>query len=406
VRRIVFGARLSPNEKAAASLPNPVSGVIQGAIPRRVDFPNRDFQGLIGIMAMGAPGQGFLLIADITGYTGFLKDSELEHAQQTLTSLLKLLLSETRDPFVISRTAGDAVISYAFGEPFLQGQTMVDRLEATYIAFSDAIRLMKLNNTCQCAACSNVEKLDLKFFVHHGTFGVQDLDGREELVGNDVNLLHRLTKNSVTETLGLHAYALYTEAALAALGLDEWKASLTPLIETYEHIGDVPICIQDLEALKKERKPTRIPAEKVIFEHSVEIPYPVERVWDGIQDPTVRMVIIGSDKMFRSSQDGRMGEGDKFVCYHGKIETHQVILAWEPLELLITEDNLSIGPARSKTLFEYDLNPTETGTRLTLRVGPTSGSILGRFMHRAMRKGVFKQIKKGLGRLVGALEPS
>jgi hypothetical protein len=353
---------------------------------------------------MGNTGQGFVLIADITGYTGFLKDSELEHAQETLTSLLKLLLNETKDPFVISRTAGDAVISYAFGMPFLQGQTLLDRLEATYLAFSDAIRLMKLNNTCQCAACSNVEKLDLKFFVHHGTFAIQDLGGREELVGNDGNLIHRLTKNSVTETLGHHAYALYTEAALDALGLEEFKESLTPLVEYYEHIGDVPIRIQNLEALKKERKPLRIPEERVIFKHVVEIRHGVEMVWDGIQDPDMRMLIIGSSAMERATKNGVLGEGEKFICYHGNLITHQVILAWEPLTLLITEDDFRIGPAISKTLFEYELETTESGSRFTLRMARATGNFLGRLMHRAMEKSVKKQIIKGIDEFVVALD--
>jgi len=43
-----------------------------------------------GIAAMTQ--QGFLLIADITGYTTFLTKSELEHAQGILDSLLKSVL--------------------------------------------------------------------------------------------------------------------------------------------------------------------------------------------------------------------------------------------------------------------------------------------------------------------------
>ena len=49
---------------------------------------------------------GYFLIADITGYTQYLSVSELEHAQQTLTSLLNLLIEHTKPPLVISRLAG------------------------------------------------------------------------------------------------------------------------------------------------------------------------------------------------------------------------------------------------------------------------------------------------------------
>ena len=36
---------------------------------------------------MSGPTTGFLLIADITGYTAYLSESELDHAQGTLTAV-------------------------------------------------------------------------------------------------------------------------------------------------------------------------------------------------------------------------------------------------------------------------------------------------------------------------------
>lgn len=105
---------------------------------------------------------GLLLIADISGYTMFLSASELDHAQEILSTLLNGLIDHTRPPFVISRTAGDAVISYAVGRTSLLGQTFVEILEDTYIGFRRSIELMVLNNNCKCAACSHVSALDLK----------------------------------------------------------------------------------------------------------------------------------------------------------------------------------------------------------------------------------------------------
>jgi len=45
---------------------------------------------------MSKTHEGYLLIADITGYTRYLSESELEHAQETLTALLELLVENTR----------------------------------------------------------------------------------------------------------------------------------------------------------------------------------------------------------------------------------------------------------------------------------------------------------------------
>jgi hypothetical protein len=65
---------------------------------------------------------GFFLIADITGYTTYLSESELEHARQTLTDLLELVVEQTRPPLIVAQLEGDAVLSYAFAEGFVNAQ--------------------------------------------------------------------------------------------------------------------------------------------------------------------------------------------------------------------------------------------------------------------------------------------
>src|ERR687887_407575 len=103
---------------------------------------------------------GILLITDITGYSKYVHQSELEHAQSSLTDLLNLLIDHTRSPLVLSKLEGDAVFAYAPYEGFLQGQTLIEIVEATYIAFRKALDLMILNTTCTCAACRNLKDLD------------------------------------------------------------------------------------------------------------------------------------------------------------------------------------------------------------------------------------------------------
>jgi hypothetical protein len=78
---------------------------------------------------MSGTQEGCLLIADITGYTLYLSKSELDHAREILTTLLTLLVDHTRPPLVISRLAGDAVISYGLGNNFVQRQTFVEMIK-------------------------------------------------------------------------------------------------------------------------------------------------------------------------------------------------------------------------------------------------------------------------------------
>lgn len=192
-------------------------------------------------------------------------------------------MENTRPPLVISRLAGDAVISYGLREDFYQGQTFIEKIEDTYVTFRKTIERLALNNTCRCNACANISNLDLKFFVHYGTFGIQRISDYDELVGSDINLLHRLLKNSVTEKTGFQAYALYTEAAIRQLGAEAIGETMTRHNEAYEHLGEVEVLVQDMHPVwKKKGSATAVafPHDRLMWQGEVHINMPRERVWD------------------------------------------------------------------------------------------------------------------------------
>jgi len=327
--------------------------------------------------------QGFLLIADITGYTMYLSQSELEHAHEVLQTLLELLIEHTRPPLVISRLAGDAVISYGLQDDFLSGQTFVEMLEDTYVSFRRAIELMVLNNTCRCNACANIANLDLKFFVHHGTFTLQKLDAHEELVGTDVNTIHRLLKNRVAEETGFRAYALYSDAAVRRLGLEGIAKTMTAHRETYEHIGDVQAWVQDLApvwaAKKDEARIVIEPAERLVsFEK--EVAAPVTLAWEAITDGEYRALLFHSLRQeTRKLKDGRLAPGSEFQCYHGDGRiTVQTILEWVPFEQVTTLDTTPV--PKTNVLIHIKLAPSAGGTTLRVTVSKARGPFLNRIM--------------------------
>jgi hypothetical protein len=75
------------------------------------------------------PQQGYLLIADIAGYTAFLTKGELEHAQDILNTLFHALLDNTRHPLIVSKLEGDAIFSYAPGKSFLNPQILLETID-------------------------------------------------------------------------------------------------------------------------------------------------------------------------------------------------------------------------------------------------------------------------------------
>jgi hypothetical protein len=339
---------------------------------------------------MANPASGFLLIADITGYTAYLSASELDHAQETLTDLLELLIEHTRPPLIISRLAGDAVISYALQDQFMQGQTFVELIEDTYVAFRKAVERMALNNTCRCQACANVGALDLKFFVHYGEFGLQRLGDHDELVGSDVILIHRLLKNQVAERLGTRAYTLYTDAAVKRLGLQDMRGNMAAHVETYEHLGDVQTWVQDMRPVwKRKREAVRIsiPPEHVAMLFEADIAMPPYLVWDYLVQPEFRKQLVASDSQrILNRANGRVDRGSAYQCFHGKRIVMQTVLEWRPFEQLTTEDLVMPG---TTVLVDYRLEPSEAGTRLVETFGKTRGPmhmrLVGDLMLASMR---------------------
>jgi uncharacterized protein YndB with AHSA1/START domain len=342
---------------------------------------------------MSKTREGYLLIADITGYTRYLSESELEHAQDTLTALLELLVENTRPPLVISRLAGDAVISYGLRGDFFQGQTFVEKIEDIYITFRKAIERLALNNTCRCNACANISTLDLKFFIHFGTFGIQRISDHDELVGSDINLLHRLLKNRVTDATGIWAYALYTDAAIRMLGVDDQAETMTPHQEAYEHLGEVTVWVQDMHPVwERKRSAAAIvfPPGKIWAKFVVDLDMPRERVWDYLIQPEFRNTLIGADRMeITNRSNGRIVPGSVYQCYHGDKLVPQTILEWQPFESMIVRELSPMQPEVS-AINEYRLDPVEGGTRLTKTSALPAGPLLGRMLLRMLTP-VFKR---------------
>jgi carbon monoxide dehydrogenase subunit G len=348
-----------------------------------------------------------LLIADISGYTRFLQASELDHARGILTDLLGVLVDQTRPPLVISRLEGDAVFSYQLST--VSGQTVVEMLEATYVAFRRAIELIVLNTTCECNACANVGTLDLKFFVHHGEFALQQIGERRELLGTPVNTAHRLTKNTVKEKTGITAYTLWTDAAFQALDLTELGKAWVPHREVYDDVGQVDCRVQDMHPVwldQRDRSETSFAPDEVLVEGSVDIPLPPEIVWDRLADPVFRSVLMGVERQeIEPAANGRTGEGGMFVCHHGGNRvTPQVIVEWRPFERVVTKDKLPFPGGTTFIHVVYRLEPTAGGTRLSQAFARPSGPAYARLATRLMGAMMRKWVERDLLAFAKAIE--
>ena len=208
--------------------------------------------------AQGARARGTLVLADISGYTGFLQGVADAHrdilievdeppaAFGFVSSLLDGILAELAPPFRLVKFEGDAVFAAATDDELaLRGVEVVGCLRACHAAFQTRLAEAKHVWTCECGSCSMIHDLGLKFVLHHGDYVIQGVAGHEEMLGTDVNIAHRLLKNHVWETIGPRPYALLSDATLDALGIP--ADAMIPMTETYDHIPPVPVHVLALD---------------------------------------------------------------------------------------------------------------------------------------------------------------
>ena len=191
---------------------------------------------------------GYLLLADISGYTGFMNSVgdahevdfsvEVPPGFELVGELLESVAESLAPAFAVAKFEGDAVLAVMRGEAGGDGRTVVNDLRQVYGTFAIRRDLSYRNATesHECVACPLVSALDLKMILHHGSFVRQAVHGQEELLGPAVNVAHRLLKNTVADEVGHRHYLLLTDAAAARLGLPEVG---TAHVEVYPDVGEV-----------------------------------------------------------------------------------------------------------------------------------------------------------------------
>jgi class 3 adenylate cyclase len=177
-------------------------------------------------------GDRYLLLADITGYTGFMAGVEQEHAvdfsggipvaYSVLGELLNAVIEGLAPDFAVVKLEGDAVFAAASASSLDgQGDRVSGRLGTMYRAFTDARTGALPASDHVCIACPAVGHLDLKAVLHRGTVVRQAVGSGSDLLGPAVTVAHRLLKNTIRERIGARPYLFVTDAAATALGLSE-----------------------------------------------------------------------------------------------------------------------------------------------------------------------------------------
>jgi hypothetical protein len=187
-----------------------------------------------------------LLIADISGYTRYLRTHRmsLAHAEVNLTRLLEAVV-DAAPGFDLIEIEGDAAFLARRADPRDDAAT-VDALARAVAEMHRAFhreRRYVASNLCPCDACEETNDMRLKFVAHLGEVADQTIRGRRKLVGIDVILVHRFLKNTVEDP----EYVLMSDELHQVAG--NVFEPVKELPQELEGIGTVNGYVGDVEAV-------------------------------------------------------------------------------------------------------------------------------------------------------------
>ncbi len=327
--------------------------------------------------------EGYLLLADISGYTEFLTGTELEHSHEIIRELTALIRQRLAPPMRFVKLEGDAVFCYADGATFRDGERLVELIEACYFDFSNHLLDMARATTCRCKACAAIGSLGLKFIAHYGTFVIEFDTGREDLAGPDVILAHRLLKNTISDG-GPQAYAFFTDACLQRLPPSVALPTHSEAYESFDETKGVHDLAPVLIAMREERH-VYISTEDADVETTFELPVPPASAWQYWVDPierqrwACRQFGKDPDEVERNAQ-GRHGSGTKVHCGHGPgpVWGFRECIDWRPFTYFTSRTTTPVAgafvrPQPATETVEF-LSFGEHGTRIVWRFRVTNRS--------------------------------
>ena len=172
---------------------------------------------------------GFLLIADISGYTPFIKNHSMRkkpiigkkiadfwdsHAHKLINTLLEEVIQNFEPVMQFNKLEGDAALFFL--EEISDKNQMQDiykKMVITRERFNSKVNSLQFVQSCPCDPCQQSKNLKLKMFLHKGYFNQTEIRNNQELSGEALIFIHRLLKNKVKSS----EYFLFSDAVLEQL---------------------------------------------------------------------------------------------------------------------------------------------------------------------------------------------
>ncbi len=201
---------------------------------------------------MSTANPTLLCIPDISGFTQFMSDTDIELSSRVIPSLLNKVIYANEIGLRVSEIEGDAILFYKTG-PLPKFKELVDQCRKFYTEFYAQLKNLKEQHDTKHSGYFP-DILGLKIILHYGEqISAVPIGKNIKLMGEDVIIAHRLLKNKVKS----EEYILISENLL-----DQYKnevieknfgwGTLHERETAYEHIGEINYSYIKLAPLLEE----------------------------------------------------------------------------------------------------------------------------------------------------------
>lgn len=347
----------------------------------------------------------FIFLVDISGFTNFVNQTEIEHSGHIIAELLESVIDSNELGMTVAEVEGDAVFFYKHHD-IPSKEDLLKQIEKTFIDFHYHLQLYEKRRVCHCGACSTAPNLTLKFIAHAGDFSFISVKGNQKPYGKDIILAHRLLKNDVP----IKDYALFSRQLQNNWDLQSDLSVFLPEQTDYQDIGLVHYNYFKLDYLKKQvpviDDDTLIGSKihKPIVSE-IDLKFPIEYVYQSLVNMDQRKEWVhGAEKvLFDPKELNRLGAKHQCIVDGQFVEFETVTNNFGDGRWVYGERTSSVPLVRESTTY-FILDEIGDGqTRLTVETHYKRHPIIGWLLIPIFKHLITKGLKLSLNKFSGWL---
>ena len=314
---------------------------------------------------------------DISGFTEFVNETEIEHGQHIISELLEIIIAANELKMTINEIEGDAILFYKL-EDIPTYDQLVQQAVKIFTDFHLHLKKYEHDRICNCGACTGTSSLSLKIVAHTGKLGFTTVNGQKKLYGKDMIIVHKLLKNDINKS----EYLLFSDDLINQIqGI---PGTLDNGFTKYDKIGNVSYKFLSLSPFLNDinytPSPTYLGKVKKPLKHSIDIKKPINEVYELLTNLKYRTSWNEKLDEMLHDPDKVNREGTKHQCVVNEklIDFETVKSDFKEGEIGFGERLLSVPPGMKTVVFYYILSSNDDGsTALTHEIHLTPIPVIG-----------------------------